>query len=111
MFEKIWPRAPTRQIWRHKQKENTCASISTAATPTPSEKDATIYIISSMILVSSSLSEETSSPIYTLGDEEELIQEGIDINTVCYLPVEFCAAGEETRMAQLRYHSSLWQEA
>ena len=64
-----------------------------------------------LILRVSHSSEETSSPIYTLGDEEELIQEGIDINTVCYLPVEFCAAGEERRMAQLRYHSSLWQEA
>ena len=111
LFKKIRPMAPTRQVWRPKQKENASTSTSTVATPTPSEKDDAISVISSMTLVSTSSTEETFTPIYTLGDEEELIQEAIDINMVYYLPADFHAADEEGRVAQLKYYPSLWQEA
>ena len=50
------------------------------------------------------------SPIYTLGDEDEMVdydstpvREGMDINMVYYLPAEFRAIGEEGEVAQLDF--------
>jgi hypothetical protein len=106
----IRPMVPAKQIWRPKQKENTSASTLTATTPTPPNKDDVVPITSSMPLVTSSSTEETLSPVYTLGDEDDMedyesapTREGMDINMVYYLPAEFHAVDEEGDVAQLDF--------
>src|ERR1041385_301133 len=101
---------PAKQIWRPKQKENTSASTLTATTPIPPNKDDVVPIPLFMPLVTSSSTEETLSPVYTLGDEDDMedyefapAREGMDINMVYYLPAEFHAVDEEGDVAQLDF--------
>ena len=110
LFNKIRPMAPAKQMWRPKQIESIAASTSITAAPTPPKKDDVVPITSSIPLVTSSSTEETSSPIYTLGDEDDMVdceytpaQEGMDINMVYYLPAEFRAVDEQGDVAQLEF--------
>jgi len=98
--------ALTKQVWRPKQKQNTDASTLAAATRSPPKEDDATPITSSTPPETSPSIEETLSPIYTLGDEDEMVdyestpvQEGMDINMVYYLPAEFRAKGEEGEVA------------
>src|SRR3954463_12951146 len=63
-----------------------------------------------MPLVTSYSTEETLSPVYTLGDEDDMedyesapAREGMDINMVYYLPAEFRAVDEQGDLAQLDF--------
>ena len=94
-------------MWGPKQKQNTDASTLAAATPSPPKEDDATPITSSTSPETSPSIEETLSPIYTLGDEDEMVdyestpvREGMDINMVYYLLDEFCAIGEEGEVAQ-----------
>ena len=93
LFNKIRPVAPTKQVWRPKQKGNADASTLATTAPTPLKKDDAVPITSSTPPEAFPLIEETLSPIYTLGDEDEiedfeptLAREGMDINMVHYSP-------------------------
>ena len=72
LFNKIQPMVPTKQVWRPKQKENTYASTLATTAPTPPKKDDAVPITSSTPPKTSPLIEETLSPIYTLGYEDEM---------------------------------------
>ena len=101
LFSEIRPMALTKQVWRPKEKQNTDASTLAAAIPSPPKEDDATPITSSTPPKTSPLIEETSSPIYTLGREDGMVdyesksvQEGMDINMVFYLPANFRAIGE-----------------
>jgi hypothetical protein len=86
----------TKQVWRPNQKQNTNASTLAAAILSPPKQDDATPITSTTLPETSPSIEESLSPIYTLGDEDEMVdyestpvQEGMDINMVYYLPVEF----------------------
>ena len=72
-FSKIWPMALTKQVWRPKQKQNTDASTLAAAIPSPPKEDDATSITSSIPPETSPSIEKTLSPIYTLGDEDEMV--------------------------------------
>ena len=110
LFNEIRPMALTKQVWRPKQKQNTDASTLAAATPSPPKEDDATPITSSTLPETSPSIEESLSPIYTLGDEDEMVdyestpvREGMDVNMVYYLPAEFHAIGEEGEVAQLDF--------
>ena len=110
LFNDTRPMVPTKQVWRPKQKQNTDASTLVAATPSPPKEDDATPITSSTPPETSPSIEETLSPIYTLEDEDEIVdyeatpvQEGMNINMVYYLPIEFRAIGEEGEVAQLDF--------
>jgi hypothetical protein len=86
--------------------QNKCGGLNKKETK---EDDATSITSSTPPETSPSI-EETSSPIFTLGDEDEMVdyestpvREGMDINMVYYLPAEFRAIGEEGEVAQLDF--------
>jgi len=93
LFNKTRPVAPTKQVWRPKQKGNADASTLATTAPTPPKKDDAAPITSSTPPETSPLIEETLSPIYTLGDEDEMedfepmpARECMDINMMHYSP-------------------------
>ena len=72
-FHEIRPMALIKQVWRPKQKENTDDSTLATPTPSPPKEDDATPITSSPPPKRSPLVEETLSPIYTLGDEDEIV--------------------------------------
>ncbi|KAM3299914.1 hypothetical protein ACQJBY_041083 [Aegilops geniculata] len=110
LLSEIRPMAVTKQVWRPKQKENADASTLATATHSPPKEDDATPITSSTPPETSPSVEESLSPIFTLGDEDEMVdyestpvREGMDINMVYYLPAEFRAIGEEGEVAQLDF--------
>ena len=93
--------APTKQVWRPKQNGNVDASTLATTAPTPPKKDDATPITSSTPPETSPLIEETLSPIFTLGDEDEMedfestpSREGMDINMVSgFVPISLRPIG------------------
>lgn len=100
-FNETRPMVPPNQVWKPKQKENVAASSLIIATPTPPMKDDMATIISSTSPITSSLLGDISESVDMLEEGDEMldyestpVHEGMDINMVYYLPVEFRAIDE-----------------
>jgi hypothetical protein len=106
-FNLFRPVINPKQVWKPKIDEKTATPppVPAAVTPILEVSEAI-----STLPMSPTTSPSSQTSIFTLGDDEEMVDfeptpstEGMDINMVYYLPAEYRAVDEEREVAQLDF--------